>query len=124
MVIIVRLLISFRFSIDEPHGAYRTGTNNAELLNQIDLLGKDEAAKKIIRSLITKVDHTPKMLKSNLKGAERLEEEIKAIYNRLVPYSELREVDLFVQTWHTEETWRNLQKWNRLYRSLIRRKRE
>jgi len=86
--------VPFRFAIDEPYGAYRVGKNEAQFFNQIDLLGKDDQAKAIIRSLITKIEHTPKMLKSNLRGEERLISDLQGIYTRLAPFSELRKAGM------------------------------
>ena len=73
--------VPYKFSIDEPHGAFKIGEKQTELKSLIDVYSKDPDK---VRSLIHKVDYTPDFLKTNINDPEiRIVKELEAVYNRV-----------------------------------------
>jgi hypothetical protein len=72
--------VPYKFSIDEPHGAFKIGEKQTELKSLIDVYSKDPDK---VRSLIHKVDYTPDFLKTNKTGVDRINSELEGVYNRV-----------------------------------------
>ena len=73
--------VPYKFSIDEPHGAFKIGEKQTELKSLIDVYSKDPDK---VRSLIHKVDYTPDFLKTNINDPEiRIVKELEGVYNRV-----------------------------------------